>query len=205
MNNKNIFNNSIKEVVNKPDNKEFIEIPLLNSKISRLEELNSEIAKLELEKTTISSEVVDTCKNKLIQLYSKNKSFPGTLLIKTGNMNFQFVTYDKYKNIDEEKYEELLEKYGKESVSEETVFSFNSAILMKHKDHISKLLMGSKKLSKQDKEDLIVNQTTYLIKKGIIKDLFSLKTSLFSKTLSWVKGIIDDIEPVFQIKSIKKD
>jgi len=75
--------------------------------------------------------------------------------------------------------------------------AFNNAILLKHKDFISKLLLKSDKLSKEEKKDLLINTTTYSIRKGLVKDLFSVVKSK-------VDNIINDIQPSFYLKSIKK-
>jgi len=193
---KNIFTSAIK-TSNDTDNVNEVIIPELEESLMKLENLNKEIAELEKRKENIDSSIRQVAKNAMMKSYNSNKEFPGTLKIIAGNNSFLFITQDKYKNIEEDKFNDLLETYGEKVVEEETIFSFNPAILMKHKDHISKLLMNSKKLSKEDKSLLILNDTFYTIKKGTIKNLFSLGIKTVNK-------IIEDIEPVFSIKINKK-
>lgn len=178
---------------------EVVNLPGLESSLKEMERINEELAALEAKKALIDVEVRDTAKQAMIDLYNQKKSFPGTLKIKAGEMEFQFITSDRYKKIEEEDYDELKEKYGDEIVEENTVFSFNTAILMKHMDHISDLIMNSKKLSEEDKENLLVTSTSYTVKKGTIKSLFS-----FKKVKKCVEQIIEDIQPVFSIKAVKK-
>ena len=195
----NMFDNAKqKKATAKKETHEIVNLPEIEDSVLKIIELNAKIAELEAERETVDSEIREKGKDAFIKLYEERKKFPGTLKVVAGSANFQFITSDRYKKIDEDGFEELSEKYGDEIVSEETKFSFNTAILMKHKDHISNLLMNSKVLSEADKENLLESEITYTVKKGVIKDLFS-----FIK--KGVNSIVADIQPVFSIKSVQKN
>lgn len=177
---------------------EIVEMPNLEASLSKMADINSKLAELEAEKAMIDDEIRTAGKEAMIKLFNAKKSFPGTLKIVAGKMSYMFITSDKYKTIDEERFNELSKTYGKDIVTETTVYSFNTAVLIKHMDHISELLMSSKKLSEEDKNNLLESQTTYSVVKGAIKDLFKFKG------VKKVDTIIEDIQPIFSIKSVKE-
>lgn len=197
--NKNIFEKAKKKGVSKKAEKhEVVKLPKLEKSLSKMAEINKKIAELEVKKSQLYSDISNVSKEEMIKLYNSKKSFPGTLKIISGEMGFQFITSDRYITIDEERYEELIDIYGEDIVKENVKFSFNTKILMKHYKHISELLMKSKKISESDKEELLESETSYSIKKGTFKNLFSFVDDD-------VEGIIEDIRPIFSIKSIKKE
>jgi len=191
MKNNNIFD------INKKEENIVINIPEIESKLKELINLDKDIEEKQEKRSKLDLEIKEIVKNQMTNIYNSTKKFPGTLKIFSGNINFQFVTYDRYKNIDKEQYDLLQKTYGKVLVEENKIFSFNNSILLKHKNHISKLLMSSKKLTKEEKQNLLINDISYVIKRGVIKNLFSIVKNN-------INNIIKDIEPVFQIKSIKE-
>ena len=189
--------NSLTQTVNKNIT---VNLPELESALKRLSKINEKIEELEKEKSILDTVIRTTGKKTMINLYNKTKKFPGTLQIISKRFNFKFVTFNRYKKIDKEDYDELIKTYGSNVAEEITDISFNTAILMKHKKHISKLLMGSKELTEEEKENILVSNKSYLIKNGLIENLFdNIKT-----IKNDVSKIIDDIEPVFSIKSLTK-
>jgi len=207
----NLFDNAKKKsTTKKTENHEIVDIPKIEKAALKVIELNEKIAELEAERETADSEIREAGKEAMIKLYDERKKFPGTLKIIAGSANFQFITSDRYKKIDEDRFEELSETYGEKIVEEQTKFSFNTAILMKHMEHISKLLMNSKVLSDAEKENLMESETAHTVKKGVINDLLSFITPIMKKTgvhktLGLIENIIEDIQPVFSIKSVQKD
>jgi hypothetical protein len=196
----NIFDKAKKAEPKKEEKHEVVNLPELESSLSQMAQINEKLAELEAQKAILDSEIREAGKEAMINLYNSKRNFPGTLKIKAGSMSFQFITSDRYKKIDEERFNDLANTYGENLVEEETIYSFNTAILMKHMEHISELLMGSKKISDSDKENLLTSETSYSVKKGTLKDLFSFKTVKNS-----VEGIVEDIQPVFSVKSVQKD
>ena len=180
----------------KVENHEVVDLPSIEKDLTKLSNLNAQIAELEAEKAILDSTVREAGKDAMIALYKAKKSFPGTLKVISGAMSFMFITADRYKKIDEDRFNELTEEYSTKLVEENTTFSFNTAILMKYMDHISEILMKSKKLSDEEKENLLESETSYLVKKGTIKELYSHTNK--------IDDMIDDIQPVFSIKAVQK-
>lgn len=195
----NLFAVAKEKAPKKVEKHEIVERPELENTLERLESLNAKMAELEAERAILDAEIRGAGKDAMIDLYNRTKKFPGTLKMVAGTMSYQFITSDKYKKIDVDRFAELSETYGPEIVEESTVFSFNTAILMKHMQHISDLLMGSTELSQRDKEELLTSETSYNVKKGAIKDLFQFVDG------SQVDAIIEDIQPVFSVKSVQRN
>jgi hypothetical protein len=196
----NLFDKAKQSAPKKAEKHEVVDIPEIESSVAKMVELNAKIAELEAEKAILDSEIREAGKDAMIKLYNTKKSFPGTLKVKAGETSFQFISQDRYKKIDEDRFALLAKTYGSAIVEEETVYSFNTAILMKHMDHISELLMGSEQLSTSEKESLLESETSFVVKKGTINQLFSFKT-----VKNNVETIIEDIQPIFAIKSVQKD
>ena len=194
---KNLFETAQQKTSKKVEKHEVVNLPQLESSLKRIAALNEKMAELEAERSILDSEIRESGKDAMINLYNKTQKFPGTLKIVAGSMQYQFITSDKYKKIDADGFEELGDLYGEEIVEKTTTFSFNTEVLMKHMEHISQLLMSSKELSDQEKENLLVAETTYTVKKGVIK-------SLFDFVKGSVNEIVESIQPVFSVKSIQK-
>jgi hypothetical protein len=167
--------------------------------LARMAEIEAELATLEAEKTTLDAGVREEAKIAMIKLYDSKKSFPGTLKVIAGSRSFLFITSDKYIKIDEERAKELIKKYGKEIVSEKTVFTLNSEMVEKYAPVLSDLIMKSKKITNEDKEKLIESSTTWIVAKGIIE---KLRNAIYAKFN--LNNIVEDIRPIFSVKAIKE-
>ncbi len=181
----------------KAENHEIVNLPELEKDIKALSKLKVDIAGLEAKASIHDSNIRVAGKEAMVQFYQDKKRFPGTLKIVGGAGSFQFITSDRYKILDVDRFNELAGTYGEELVEETTTYSFNTKILEKHMDHISKLLMGSKNLTDAEKEDLLTSKTAYTVKKGTIKDVLTISED--------VESLIEDIQPVFSIKNVKVD
>jgi len=168
------------------------------SQMKQMSTLDVKIAELQAQRKVLDSEVREASQDAMMSYYEKKKTFPGTLAVQAGSMELQFITSDRYKVIDEDRAIELTEKYGEDLVDEETKFAFNTAILMKNMTAINKMIVKSKDISDDDKENLIEQTTKWTVTKGTIKNLKNENFSNFD-----LEELIDDIKPVFSIKSIK--
>jgi hypothetical protein len=199
---KNLFQTAKEKTPKKVEKHEIVFLPELESTLSKMAQINEKMAELEAEKGILDSEIRDAGKEAFIKLYNSKKTFPGTLKVKAGEMGFMFITSDKYRMIDKERSNELKKTYGKEIVEEKTSFFFNNEILMKHMNHISELLMSSTKLTDEEKENLLESKVSFEVKKGTIKEAFSILTPKKKNTLD---NLVEDIQPIFSIKSVQKD
>jgi len=181
----------------KANNKPTVVIPELEKTIAEMQKLDIEIAELVAKRDQVYSTIAEASRLEMINMYNKDKKFPGTIVISGGKSAVQFITADRYKGIDEDRYTELVKRYGKEVAEENTVFFFNTAVLTKYMEHISDLISSSEKLSQEDKDNLLLSETSYNVAKGTIKNVFALKK------VKDVTEVVDDIQPVFSIKSIQ--
>lgn len=175
-----------------------VEIKGQEENLKELVSLDEQIALLKAQRLVIDTEVREESREAMINHYNEKKSFPGTLTVKSGDMELQFITADRYKVIDEDRANELTETYGEDLVETTTKFSFNTDVLMRNSKAINKMIMKSKDISDTDKENLIEQDTTFNVVKGTIKNL---KNEIFAKFD--LSTLIDDIKPVFSIKAIK--
>lgn len=105
----------------------------------------------------------------------------------------------KYIKIDEAQAEILTETYGEGVVSETTKYGFNTKILEKNMDAISEALLESDALSAEDKENLIEATTTFAVEKETLDKVYTLS----KESGNSVTEVIEDIQPVFQLKNAK--
>lgn len=195
----NLFNKAKKvETKQKGSIHETINVSGIEDPLKRLNEIAEKTAELEAEKKMLNGIVKESSKKGMIELYNRKENFPGSLRVVDGNMEFLFITMDKYIKIDEDRAKELKEIYNKKIITENTVFTLNSKLVEKYSEILSDLIMGSENITENDKADLIEASTSFVITKETIKNL---KTSSFKKYS--VKDIIEDIQPIFSIKSIK--
>ena len=163
--------------------------------ISRMIEIDTELAALEAEKAALDIEVRDKAKEEMIKLYDKKGSFPGTLKVVAGLESFLFITADKYIKIDEDGANVLSKKYGDSIVTESSLFTLNPAMVEKYAQVLSDMILSSKKISAEDKEKLIECKTSWTVTKGTISNL---RNAIFAKFN--LSNIIEDIRPIFSVK-----
>jgi len=191
----NLFDKAKKgATAKKAETHEVVILPSLETDVTALAKLKIEIDSLSAKAAIHDSNIRVAGREAMIDFYQNKKRFPGSLKIQAGKGSFLFITSDKYKMLDEDRFMELASEYGEDLVEEKTVYSFNTAILEKHMDHISEILMKSKELSDHEKEELLTSKTSYSVKKGTIKNVLSVCDN--------VEKVIEDIQPVFSIKNV---
>ena len=177
----------------KKDDKEAVIVPGLEQKLKDLQEFKAQIADLEALVSGISDELKVLGKEKFIELYLRDKTNPNTFLIKDGEGCIMFLPMDKYIGVkDEERADKLKAEYG-DVVTKDERYYFNGAVLERNQDTIEKLLMGSPDITDADKENLLVKEVKFSIKKGTIDGLLKYGDK--------ISTVIDDIQPIFQIKN----
>ena len=181
-------------VAKKAEKHEIVALPSLEADVIALANLKVQMDALAAKASVHDANIRTAGKEAMIDFYQTKKRFPGTLKIEAGKGSFMFITSDRYKMLDEDRFMELASEYGKDLVEESTVYSFNTEILEKHMDHISDLLMKSKQLSDREKEDLLTSKTSYSVKKGTIKNILDVCDN--------VEHIVEDIQPVFSVKNV---
>lgn len=166
----------------------------IGKRVQRLKQLREEAKAIKTELAMLDGDINGIAREEYLKLYEKKGANTGMFHILCENgVKFNVIPADAYGKVDEEKAEELAEKYGDDVVEEKTVYSFNSEVLERNMDAISDLIMNSKKISNEDKENLLVETTTYKIKSGMIDKLLDYGKKKF-------KEFFHDIRPTVQIK-----
>jgi len=197
---KNIFDKAKESGINKKVEKhEVVQLPRLSKTLESIDSIDIKLAELEAKRELLYTEVREAGKEEMLKLYNKKHSFPGTLKIVAGERSYQFITSDKYLKIDHDRYNELKENYSSELVEEKTTYFFNDEMLEKYQAVISDMIQSSKKISTADKDKLIESTTNYTIKKGTLKNLFTLASNFKTS----VNNLIDVVNPIFSVKIVK--
>lgn len=169
------------------------------NKIEKLEQLQDTMKVAKAKADMISDELRDLGKTEWAKLYDKTGKNPGSVMLEHVNdsedvAQLMFVPSDKYITITAERAEELQETYGEEIVEEETTFSFDSAMIEKYGEILSRLIEESDEIKESDKEKIIKATTKYSVAKGTI-DKFS--------TYGDVNEVMEDVKPVVSLKNVE--
>jgi len=168
-------------------------------KIEKLEVLQDQMKVAKAKADMISDELRDLGKSEWAKLYDQTGKNPGTVMLEQVNATddvaqLMFVPTDKYITITPERAEELQETYGAEIVEEETTFSFDSAMIEKYGEILSRLIEESDEIKDTDKEKIIKATTKYSVAKGTI-DKFA--------TYGDVNEVMDAVKPVVALKNVE--
>jgi len=168
------------------------------NKIQKLEVLNDQMKVAKAKADMISDELRDLGKSEWAKLYDSTGKNPGSVMLEHVNASddvaqLMFVPSDKYITISPERAEELQETYG-EIVEEETTFSFDSTMIEKYGEVLSRLIEESDEIKDADKEKIIKAVTKYSVAKGTI-DKFS--------TYGDVNEVMEAVKPVVSLKNVE--
>jgi hypothetical protein len=167
-------------------------------KIEKLEVLQDQMKVAKAKADMISDELRDLGKSEWAKLYDQTGKNPGSVMLEQANAEdvaqLMFIPTDKYITITPERAEELQETYGAEIVEEETTFSFDSAMIEKYGEILSRLIEESDEIKDTDKEKIIKATTKYSVAKGTI-DKFA--------TYGDVNEVMDAVKPVVALKNVE--
>lgn len=172
--------------------------PNFFSKVSKLEQLNDRMKSDKAAADLISDELRDLAKTEWASHYDKIGKNPESVMICQDNAGdtaqFLFIPTDKYITVTETRAEELREMYGQEIVEEETTFSFDSAMIDKYGEILSKMIMESDEIKESDKEKIIKATTKYSVAKGTID-----KMNKYGDVIE----VMENVKPVVALKNIE--
>jgi hypothetical protein len=168
-------------------------------KIEKLEVLQDQMKVAKAKADMISDELRDLGKTEWAKLYDQTGKNPGSVMLEHVNESddvaqLMFVPSDKYITITPERAEELQETYGEEIVEEETTFSFDSTMIEKYGEILSRLIEESDEIKEGDKEKIIKATTKYSVAKGTI-DKFT--------TYGDVNEVMEAVKPVVALKNVE--
>jgi hypothetical protein len=182
------------KIVVKVDGKEFAE------KLSKFAILKSQIEQLETELAMSQDFVKSTCIEKFAELYESKKTSVGSFNVEAEDgSSVMFLPTKKYIKIDEAQANVLKETYGDAVVEETTSYGFNTDILMKNMNVISKLIEESDEISDSDKENLIEAKTAITVEKDALDKVYTYATESGNS----VKDVLTDLQPVYQMKNAR--
>ena len=177
--------------------KEVVTINSIASDMERLAQVQEQIDSLTAEAKMLTETVKSESINAFVDLYEKKSKYPGSFNIEAGKASMLFIPMDKYISLNEERANELTDKYGADMVEENTTYTMDSALVEQYGEEISNLIMKSKKIAEEDKARLISATTKYAVSKGTI----SVLTEKFGDF--GIDEIVSDIKPVFSMKNVK--
>lgn len=171
-----------------------VEVKGLEDSILRYAEIQEQMSNLKAEESAIKGLLNETGRDEFVRLVEE-ENHEGTFDIVSGEGQFKFIPVDRYLKIDEERAEQLEEKYG-DIVTSETKFTMNAKLIEKYGAIISQLIEDCDEIEEKDKAKLIGAETNYSVAKGTIKRLKNFGEDIHE--------VIEDINPVFQIKNAQK-
>ncbi len=167
-------------------------------KVEKLEQLNDTLKSAKAKADMISDELKGIAIEKWCELYEDKGKNPDSIMLEhvkedtDDTAQFMFIPTDRYITITEARAEELQDAYGEDIVEEKTVFSFDSSMIEKYGEILSRMIEESEEIADKDKEKIIRASTTYSIAKGTIDN--------FTK-LGSVAELFEMTKPVVSIKN----
>jgi hypothetical protein len=175
-----------------------VEDPTFFSKVEKLEQLNDRMKIDKAQADMISDELRDIAKAEWVAEFERTKKNPDSVMIVqevAGDVaSIMMVPSDKYITISPERAEELQETYGQEIVEEETTFSFDSSMIEKYGEILSRLIEESAEIKDADKEKIIKATTKYSVAKGTIDKFI---------TYGDVNEVMEAVKPVVSLKNVE--
>lgn len=172
--------------------------PNFFDKVQKLETLNDQMKTAKAKADMISDELRDIAKTEWIKQYDKTGKNPESVMICQDNgddtAQLMFIPTDKYISINADRADELRETYGEEIVTEETSFGFDSTMIEKYGEILSRLIEECGEIPAKDKEKIITAKTTFTVAKGTIDKLDKYGD---------VSSVMENVKPVVMLKNIE--
>ena len=193
---KNLFATAKKATpaAKKGTEKEAVQVDGIATEIARYDELKAIINNAKSEQELIGGRLKDIGKDEFLRLYQERRRNPDTFNLADGTEKIMFIVMDKYqgsvgKGLEPEKIA-LLENY--EGLLEtKTKFSFNPDVLDRVGEIVNRIIMDSRLLSAEDKDNLIIQESVTTVKKGTIDRLLDYENPA---------EIFNLIQPVLALK-----
>ena len=172
--------------------------PTFFSKVEKLEQINDRMKSDKAVADMLSDELKDIAKAEWCEYYSQTGKNPDSVMIVQevagDTSQLMFIAQDKYITVTEARAEELQETYGQEIITEETTFGFDSTMIEKYGEILSRLIEECGEISERDKERIITATTKYSVAKGTIDKL---------NQYGDVTEVMEAVKPVVALKNIE--
>jgi hypothetical protein len=147
--------------------------------VQRYRELLEEISDLTTEKAILYDELKEHGTDRFLKEYNKTGAYPKSVTVTIKNedrseprmLAYKFIPTTRCTKVDDTKKVDLQDKYGDDIVRVITEFSFNSEVLKRNQEALSKLIGNSDDISEDDKKSLIKADVKYIIKPELVKSL----------------------------------
>lgn len=168
--------------------------------VARLSQLQDNMKRDKAKADMIADELKELAKDEWSKLYDRTGRNPGSVMLESVNdlddtAQLMYIPTDKYITINEDRATELQEAYGESIVEEKTTFAFDSEMVEKYGEVLSRLIEESNEISEKDKERIIKAVTTYSVAKGTIDN--------FAKLGDSVAEMMDATKPVVALKNVE--
>lgn len=172
--------------------------PNFFSKVQKLEQLNDRMKSDKAVADMISDELKDLAKSEWSDYYTQTGKNPESVMIVQevagDTAQLMFIPTDKYITVTEARAEELQETYSQEIITEETTFGFDSTMIEKYGEILSRLIEECVEISERDKEKIITATTKYSVTKGTIDKL---------NQYGDVTEVMEAVKPVLALKNVE--
>lgn len=172
--------------------------PSFFSKVEKLEQLNDTLKSAKAQADMISDELKDIAKAEWCDYFEKTGKNPESVMIcqevAGDTSQLMFIAQDKYITVTEARAEELRETYGEEIITEETTFGFDTSMIEKYGEVLSRLIEECGDISESDKEKIITATTKYSVAKGTIDKL---------NQYGDVTEVMEAVKPVVALKNVE--
>lgn len=172
--------------------------PSFFSKVEKLEQLNDTLKSAKAQADMISDELKDIAKAEWCDYFEKTGKNPESVMIcqevAGDTSQLMFIAQDKYITVTEARAEELRETYGEEIITEETTFGFDTTMIEKYGEVLSRLIEECGDISESDKEKIITATTKYSVAKGTIDKL---------NQYGDVTEVMEAVKPVVALKNVE--
>lgn len=172
--------------------------PGISKKLQDLTQIREQLADMEANGKMIEGVIKEIGREKFAELYSKEKSNPGSFILKGEQGGAMMcIVMDKYLTIDGSRAQQLQTNFGNDSVTSKVEYKFNPELLEKYEQVLSDLIMGSDKIAEADKADLIVAEQKWSVTKGMINRVVQVAGT----DPKMIQAVLSAVQPVVQLKN----
>ena len=172
--------------------------PSFFSKVEKLEQINDRMKSDKAVADMLSDELKDIAKAEWCDYFEKTGKNPESVMIcqevAGDTSQLMFIAQDKYITVTESRAEELRETYGEEIITEETTFGFDTTMIERYGEVLSRLIEECGDISESDKEKIITATTKYSVAKGTIDKL---------NQYGDVTEVMEAVKPVVALKNVE--
>lgn len=187
-----------KKTTVKKDTKPVAKVPGedFSKKLKMFNDLKLEIKNKTAEQKSIEGDIKATALEEYVKLYTSMKRNPESIKVESdAGDKVMFIVAKKYSGaVDEERADDLRERYGDAIVEETSELIMNNKLLNKYSDKLEELIMSADFMTEDEKEDLFVDKVTFKITPDAINEAFTVGNGD-------VEELISETNPVMMLKA----